>query len=115
MAQTITQAKQIQRKSRRHNVRQVGPNWFKVASDETGQTYDVNLGLNGGTCTCRWGRERPPRDHRSACSHVIAAMNYRAGFRGRTVSVWSSPTDAKRQHRPVLDIGDGVILTSRLS
>jgi hypothetical protein len=114
MAQTITSAKQIQAKSRDHTVRQVRSNWYKVTSGETHRVYDVNLGLNGGTCTCEWGRQRPDEDRRSACSHVIAAMNYRASQQGRRVSAWARPEEAERQHRPTLPIGDGVILTSRV-
>jgi hypothetical protein len=113
MARTIANAKQIQKKSRRHIIRQIGPNWFKVFDGESGRLYDVNLGLNGGTCTCEWGRHRPEEDHRSGCSHVIAAMNYRAIQHGRRVSVWSSERAAQRQHRPIVRIGDGLILTSR--
>jgi hypothetical protein len=113
MAQTITSAKLIQHKSREHTVRQVRSNWYKVTSGETGRIYDVNLGLNGGTCTCEWGRQRPDDDRRSACSHVIAAMNFRATQEGRRVSAWTTLEDARRQHRPTLAIGDGVILTSR--
>jgi len=113
MAYTITHAKEIQKKSRSCRVRQVGPNWFKVFSDATKRVYDVNLGLNGGTCTCEWGRSRPQNDHRSGCSHVIAAMNYRALRNNRRISVWSSKKAARRQHRPMFNIGDGVIVTSR--
>lgn len=113
MAQTIAHAKQIQKKSRRHIVRQIGSNWFKVFDGESGREYDVNLGINGGTCTCEWGRHRPEQDHRSGCSHVIAAMNYRAQQQGRQVSVWASERAAQRQHRPMLKIGDGLIITSR--
>lgn len=113
MAQQITSAKQIQQKSRSHAVRQIGPNWYKVTSGETGHIYNVNLGLNGGTCTCPWGQQRPDDDRRSACSHVVAAINYRASRKGRRISAWDSIKDAHRQHRPVLKIGDGVILTSR--
>ncbi len=115
MAQTIANAKQIQKKSRHHIVWQVGPNWFKVLDSESGREYDVNLGLNGGTCTCTWGRHRPERDHRSGCSHVIAAMNNRAMKHHRRVSVWASEKVARRQHRHILKIGDGLILTSRLT
>ena len=113
MAQTITSAKQIQHKSRAHTVRQIRSNWYKVTSFETGRIYDVNLGLNGGTCTCQWGRQRPDDDRRSACSHVIAAMNYRAAQKGRRLSAWTTLNAARRQHRPTLPIGDGLILTSR--
>jgi hypothetical protein len=113
--QMIIQAKQIQKKSRGHRVRQVGPNWFKVFDRESGRTYDVNLGLNGGTCSCEWGRRRPERDHRSGCSHVIAAMNYRELRHGRRISVWASDRAAQRQHRPMVMIGDGLIITSRIN
>lgn len=113
MAQTITSAKQIQHKSRAHTVRQIQSNWYKVTSSETGRIYDVNLALNGGTCTCQWGRQRPDDDRRSACSHVVAAINYRAAQKGRRVSAWTRLDDAQRQHRPTLLIGDGLILTSR--
>lgn len=109
----ITHPKEIQRKSRRHLVRQVRANWYKVRSDETGRVYDVALGLNGGTCSCEWGRQRPDDDRRSACSHVLAAINHRAIRDGRRVSAWSTEDDARRQHRPILPIGDGIILTSR--
>jgi hypothetical protein len=49
--------------------------------------------------------------YRSACSHSQAVFEYREN--GRRTSAWSNETDAARQHRPVKDIGDGVILTSR--
>ena len=113
MLKTITSVKEIQQKSRHHAVKQIGPNWFKVISSESNRAYDVNLGLNGGTCSCEWGRQRPDDDHRSACSHVIAAIHQRASQKGRSVSVWANRKAARRQHRPMLDIGDGVILTSR--
>ena len=115
MAQTITHAKLIQRKSRDHTVRQIGSNWYKVTSGETDRVYDVNLGLNGGTCTCEWGRQRPDDDRRSACSHVIAAINHRAARKGRSVSAWGTYKEARRQHRPTLPIGDGIVLTSRVN
>ena len=114
MAQRIIHAKKIQKRSRDHVVRQLRPNWFKVRDNASGRVYDVNLGLNGGTCTCAWGQHRPERDHRSGCSHVIAAMNYRAVQQGRRVSVWTSEKAARRQHRPALKIGDGLVITSRL-
>ena len=115
MARRIRHAKQIQKKSRGYQVRQFGPNWFKVHSRASGRAYDVNLALNGGTCSCAWGQHRPPRDHRSGCSHVVAAMNCRARQHGRQISVWTSEKAARRQHRPMVPIGDGLILTSRLN
>jgi hypothetical protein len=112
MAHTITNAKQIQKKSRHFTVRQIRPNWFKVSSSESNRAYDVNLGLNGGVCTCAWGRYRPEGDHRSGCAHVVAAMKYRARRQSRRISVWSSEKAARRQHRPMVSIGDGLIVTS---
>ena len=113
MAHQITHAKKIQKKSRGYLVRRVGPNWFKVFSPTSQREYDVNLGLNGGTCTCAWGQHRPNQDRRSGCSHVVAAMHYRALERGQRISVWASTKAARRQHRPMLPMGDGLILTSR--
>ncbi len=113
MGRTIIHPKQIQKKSRGYRVRQVAPNWFKVLNPETKREYDVNLGINGGTCTCEWGRSRPESDHRSGCSHVIAAMDYRARQYGRHISVWGSEAAARRQHRPTVKIGDGLVITSR--
>ncbi len=111
----INNPKQIQKKSRYHATRQIKPNWFKVKSAISGNVYDVNLGINGGTCTCRWGRNRPDDDHRSGCAHVIAAINHRATQQGRRISVWNNQADAKRQHRPITQIGDGLFLTSRVA
>lgn len=113
MSPQITHAKIVQHKSRKHRVRQIRPNWYKVLDTTTGQEYDVALGQNGGTCNCPWGRHRPWRDHRSGCSHVIAALAYRAAQHGRHISVWASQRAARRQHRPILEIGDGLIITSR--
>jgi hypothetical protein len=113
MAHTITNAKQIQKKSHGYIIRQIRPNWFKVARGPTGPVYDVNLGLNGGTCTCAWGRNRPSNDHRSGCSHVVAALAYRARQHGQYIGVWASNRDAQRQHRPTMTIGDGLTLTTR--
>ena len=113
MAHTITNAKQIQKKSHHYLIRQIRPNWFKVSHGATGPVYDVNLGLNGGTCTCAWGRRRPARDYRSGCSHVVAALAYRARQHGQYISVWASEQEARRQHHPILAIGDGLILTTQ--
>ncbi|GAB4437123.1 MAG: hypothetical protein Kow0031_18930 [Anaerolineae bacterium] len=113
MSPKITHAKNVQQKSRTHRVRQIRPNWYQVFDPATGQKYDVALGKNGGTCSCPWGQHRPARDHRSGCSHVIAAMAYRAARQGLRISVWNSRRAARRQHRPMLDIGDGLILTRR--
>jgi hypothetical protein len=106
-------AKQIQQKSRQYEVKRLTPNSYRVSDPDSGRAYIVNLGLNGGTCSCPWGQYRPDDDRRSGCSHVVAAMNYRAEKKGRRISAWTSINAARRQHRPILPIGDGLILTSR--
>ena len=107
------QAKQIQQKARQYQVKRLTPNSYRVSSPDSGRSYIVNLGLNGGTCTCPWGQYRPDDDRRSGCSHVVAAINYRAEQKGRRISAWTSMNAARRQHRPILPIGDGLVLTSR--
>ena len=52
---TISHPKKIQKRSRHHRVRQITANWFKVTSAESGNVYDVNLGVNGGTCNLSLG------------------------------------------------------------
>lgn len=113
MAHTIKNAKFVQSKSRTHQVRQVAPSAYEVTSGASGTRYEVTLTPAGGaTCTCTWGHYRPKSGgFRSGCSHAIAVFDYIA--EQRRVSAWTNEEDAKRQHRPTLNIGDGVILTSR--
>ena len=115
-ASSITNPKAVQRKSRCHEITQVSQNAYTVKSGSSGSSYTVILQQDqGATCTCEWGRFRKFNDPRSGCSHVIAVFNHLAEWENRTVMAWSSEEDARRQHRPTLDIGDGVVLTSRKS
>lgn len=111
---TIKNVKQIQSKSRTHEVTCPGPDAYSITSGASGKTYNVHIATHGGTCSCDWGQYRPRGDTRSACSHVTAVYNFIAAEANRTVSVWGSSEDAKRQRRPILNIGDGVTLTARL-
>lgn len=114
LSRTIKNVKTIQKKSKGHTVTSTGPDAFSVTSGASGKAYTVNFFEHGATCTCEWGAHRPMIDRRSACSHVISVFDYIATEANRTVSAWSSVDDAKRQHKPILQIGDGVTITARL-
>lgn len=121
MAKQIKNAKAIQTKSRTHDVVALGHGAYEVTSGASGKSYRVlvkadgdDLRSGGATCTCNWGKYRPRRTGgESACSHVIAAMNWQAEQDGRRLSAWTDEDRARRQHRPMTDIGDGVVITSR--
>jgi hypothetical protein len=113
----IKNAKTIQGKSRLHKVRHIGGNTFEVISGTSGTPYTVTLIAGGGRCTCSWGKYRPYRkgaNGKSGCSHVVAAYDWLEATRSRRVSAWTDEQQARRQHRPMLDIGDGVTLTTRV-
>jgi hypothetical protein len=112
MAKQIRNAKFVQSKSRQHRVRHLGGQAFEVTSGTSGNTYRVTLVGGGARCQCKWGNYRPGYG-KSGCSHVVAVFEYLESQRRRSVSAWTDPEAAARQHRPVLGIGDGVILTSR--
>lgn len=111
----ITNPKRIHTKSRLHVVTPLSETAFAVTSGTSGNTYTVTLRADrpGATCTCEWGLWRPWTDPRSACSHVQAVMQHLAAQEGRTTSAWGDLDAAQRQRRPVVEIGDGVVLTSR--
>jgi hypothetical protein len=115
MSKQIKNAKQIQSKSRHHTVRHLNGNVYQVVSASSGKQYNVRYSPHGCTCTCDWGQFRPGCDQRSACSHAIAVINHVAGEEaGRRMMVWTEAEAVQRQHRPAVEIGDGVTLTSRL-
>lgn len=105
-------AKNLQKKSKSHQVTQLTATTYTVKSGSSGSVYTVTLQNQGGRCTCDWQKYRKAGQP-SACSHVISVYNHIAEWTGRKVSAWSSEEDAKRQHRPTLDIGDGITLTTR--
>jgi len=112
----ISNPKKLQAKSRTHNVTPLDHNVFRVKSGSSDKEYLVRLqhDIEGAVCDCRWGQFRRFNDHyRSACSHVQAVYRHLEDHRNRAPSAWISEEDANRQHRPKLEIGDGVILTVR--
>jgi hypothetical protein len=118
----IVNQKEVHQKSDIHKVEHIwGPKWV-VTSGRAWDRYYVTLHEDrpGGKCDCDWGTSGGRRrgygryKEDSGCSHVQAVMEAVEAAKGRRTSAWGSTEDAKRQHRPILDIGDGVVLTSRL-
>lgn len=105
-------AKQLQKKSKSHEVTQLTSTTYAVKSGSSSKVYTVTLQNHGASCTCDWAKYRKAGQP-SACSHTISVYNHIAEWTGRKVSAWSSEEDAKRQKRQRLDIGDGITLTTR--
>ncbi len=67
-------------------------------------------------CTCEWALNRG-----IACTHVMAALEYLAQTKARTLSFWPTQEDARRQKQRVFYLtgdhvredDDGVWITSR--
>lgn len=105
----------MQDKSRMHEVTHLsGANSFRVISGTSGEVYVVTIIDEGeqAYCTCKWGQYRDPGEP-SACSHVIAVQNYISQQEGYKAYVWPAKDDALRQHRKIVDLGDGAYLTLR--
>lgn len=114
MYKRIRNAKAVQSKSRKNEVHPLGGNRYQVVSGTSGHAYEVTLTGDGGRCNCDWGQYRPAHDQRSGCSHVLAAIQFAVQATGNTsVSAWRDEAEAERQHRRIMDIGDGVLVTVR--
>lgn len=110
-------------KSKAHRITRAGLHTFDVLSGNSGTTYTVILRpeyqdgavrYRSGMCDCPWGTKggttvRP----QSGCSHVTKVLAHIEAEKGRTVSAWGSSADARRQRRPIVAAGDGMLLTSR--
>ena len=114
-------AKKLQSKAHTHTVLVDDPrlNRYKVISGGSGKEYIVNVFKEGGaSCNCDWATKRVDalveNKGATACSHTIAVYEFIAAGNGKRVSAWSSPEEASRQHRPVTNMVDGVLLTARV-
>lgn len=109
-------AKTLQNKAKQHQVIPLDHDTFRVTSGTSGNSYLVRLypDVSGGVCDCQWGQTRRYVNfYRSGCSHVQAVFRHLENLAGRETSTWASQNDAKRQHRPMVDIGDGIVMTTR--
>jgi len=107
--------KALQSKSKEHAVEDLGNGIYSVTSGTSGKAYRVNVfgnGNQGAGCSCDWAKYRPDSNKgQCGCSHVIAVMKFRED--GRRLAVWASMDDAKRQHAHIINLGDGLMLTSK--
>ena len=84
-----------------------------------GNEYTVNVFATDGeaSCNCDWATKRPAtlmeNKGATACSHTIAVFEFIAQGEGRKVSAFNNEEQAVRQHRPLTNINDGIILTAR--
>ncbi|MBL8130484.1 MAG: SWIM zinc finger family protein [Anaerolineae bacterium] len=112
-----TDIKRLQKRSRVMRVTRVTPTTLVVYSRSNPQLqhivtieWDRRAGIRA-RCTCPWAQHGG-----AACSHVLAALNFLAAEKHRTISFWLNADDARRQKHRVLTLraGDGdVFITSR--
>lgn len=114
--------KQLQERSRDLEARRVDKNTYVVSSitnSSASHVVTVNFADDGHTvqarCTCAWAIYNG-----IACSHVLAALEYMASLKERTLSFWNDEEIARRQkHRLFHLVGDekkeqdGIWITSR--
>lgn len=111
--------KQMQSHSRKLTVRRTDRNTFVVesASNPVANHAVTVIFSPDNTirtrCTCEWATHQG-----IACSHVMAALEYLASQKGRTLSFWPSKEEAGRQKHRTFRLtdgtnSDGVWITSR--
>lgn len=118
MSFQIKNVKQINAKAKTHEVAFYASDrgltdYYHVTSSNSGNVYTVRISGNVAFCDCDWSKYRPGHDRRCACSHVQSVYKFIAEQKNRATSAWGNIADAERQHRQIINIGDGVILTTR--
>jgi predicted nucleic acid-binding Zn finger protein len=104
----------LTRKGKTHTVTQIDSRNWTVISGLTGNEYTVTTLDNGASCSCDWAKYRPAENNgRCGCSHVLAVIAHIEADKARTVKAFTSWEPVTRSHRQVLDIGDGLLLTTR--
>ena len=116
--------KELQAQSRRLSARHVDRHTLAVQSLSNplaNHIVTVEFNEDGSLharCTCQWALNRGV-----ACTHVMAALEYLASRKNRTLSFWSTREEAQRQKHRVFylsasggtDQDEGVWITSRAS
>lgn len=115
MSKQIKNISQVHSKADNCIVEKIHSCLFRVYSP-SGKSYLVNTYDRVFQCTCPWGIKGTQRENQkaSACSHVQAVVEYMEAEKGRTTSAHGNQEAAQRQHRPTIDLKNGVILTSRV-
>lgn len=107
MSKKIVQVKKLQKKAKFLSVFRVSECHYRVTSGTSTKVYDVRLYTDGASCSCQWGEHKRSYEQ-ACCSHVMAARKS-----VENASFWANEEDAKRQHRTITDVGDGVLMTTR--
>jgi len=105
----------LKAKAQTHQVYEMFENAWKVISGNSNKPYSVSKMPDGTyTCNCDYGTCGGHYALRqSGCSHVAAVVAHEAAEQGRRISLHDGEEAAKRQHRPVVDLGQGLYLTTR--
>ena len=104
----------LRTKSKTHQVHREGAATWRVISGTTGNEYTVQaLPTGGWGCTCDWAKYRPVDDPRTGCSHTLAVIAYEQATQARTVQAYADREQARRQHRHIIDPGDGILICTR--
>jgi hypothetical protein len=101
-------AKGLQAKARKCVVTVQRIGWS--VKSPSGGSYWVREDRGTFICSCEWARWNDTRLR--PCSHVLAVEEWCAGLNDR-LSYWSEDVDAKRQHRPITQVGVGLLATHR--
>ena len=108
--------KRLQQQSRDLDVHQVDKHTFVVSSTSNpAANHIVTVTFDGSVvrtrCTCPWAINRG-----IACSHVLAALEYLAARKNRTLSFWTDEDEARRQKHRLFRLRgphDSIWITSR--
>ncbi len=112
----VRHAKELKHKAAAHEVTRVDARWFNVTSATSGDVHRVYLRGDGTLeCNCAWAKKRHHDDNAIACSHGIAVHAYIEAEReqARTISAWASLEQARQQHHTLINLNDGITLTTR--
>lgn len=105
------QAKKIQAKAKKCEVRFSGFLGTFFVKSTSGETYTVREVRSGFCCACEWAGFHDTR--KNPCSHVEAVRDFLEKTGSRSLSLWPDTGSARRQHRPVRQVGSGLWATSR--
>lgn len=111
LPRSIVHIKKLQRASRHLDVIPYDPErgiYVVESATRPGKYYEVVLdrAAPAGQCTCPWAQHGGVN-----CKHVLAALRLHYASQG-TISFWRTHTDARRQHRRLLQ-GNGIYVTLR--
>lgn len=109
------QTSTLKAKAKTHQVYEMFENAWKVISGSSNRAYTVSkMPDNTYTCSCDWGTCAGQYSRKqSGCSHVAAVVAHSAASEGKRVALHSGEDAAKRQKRHIVDLGQGLYITTR--